>query len=264
MNTKLKPVNLASCTEIFKSFLREVIVFKMGNSPPRSRRSYSPPPDYHCCVDSFVISSNRNITCRSMHVSCDSHGWESGEDYAGLVFYHKNGDINFYYGGKHMQCGYIMIAKSSAIRHMNSGHGQVHGDCFKVLIQQVFLYSSNQTSFQYFFPNLGKSVREALVEDGLCITGFAYQDGQFKFGSRTVNHTGYICPPAQQGPIQAAVQNYWNGRGQNLSLSWMKSRHDEIYKMQYRNICCELTQPPVVERHNWSPVFCAESERPKE
>ena len=79
--------------------------------------------------DSFCVNGHR---CSTLHVSCESDDYETGEDYVGLIFFHKNGYTDIYYAGKHMKIGYIVIAKSSKLKVYNCDEGQVHGACFQV------------------------------------------------------------------------------------------------------------------------------------
>ena len=84
----------------------------MGNSP-----------------SSFYVNGHK---CSNIHVSCASDDYEPNTDYVGLIFFHKNGQTDIYFGGKHLKIGYLVIAKSSKLSSYNSGEGQVHGNCFKV------------------------------------------------------------------------------------------------------------------------------------
>lgn len=91
-------------------------------------------PNDQCNTDAFYVCTKLPIICKTMHVSCSSHGWEAGQDYGGLVFYHLEKRDEFSYGGRRMKCGYIVIGKSLELKKMRTGIGQIHGDCFKVRI----------------------------------------------------------------------------------------------------------------------------------
>ena len=50
----------------------------------------------------------------------------------------------------------------------------------------------------------------------MVIGGFSYQNGDFKFTSRTANHKNDgQCPTEQQNGIRTAVRNYWFKNQQN-------------------------------------------------
>ena len=51
----------------------------------------------------------------------------------------------------------------------------------------------------------------------MCIGGFSYQNGNFKWTSRSANHN-CDCPCEQRDPIERAVRNYWEKGQQDTKL----------------------------------------------
>ena len=102
----------------------------MGNSP-----------------SSFRVNGHK---CSNIHVSCASDDYEPNTDYVGLIFFHKNGQTDIYFGGKHLKIGYLVIAKSSKLSSYNSGEGQVHGNCFKVCTYGTSILKGAILLFQTF------------------------------------------------------------------------------------------------------------------
>lgn len=105
----------------------------------------------------------------------------------GMVIFKHSGKTDFYLNGHHIKSGYILIQKTSAIINDPCTLGQVHGK----------LYHS-------FF---NETPQACTVVEGF---GFAVQNKQWKFTSRTLNEVlNSVVPDSIAKEIQNAIELYW-------------------------------------------------------
>ncbi len=127
-------------------------------------------------VDRIIVESHRkpkyqNLEFQTIRLSCESHQYEPGKNYAGFILYgweNDSGDVleDWHLNGKHCKSAYLVIQGSDSPdvkRYIGPAPGQVHGAVY----WNVF--------------GKGAVASRAVGE------GFALVNGEYKWNSWTFN-----------------------------------------------------------------------------
>lgn len=97
----------------------------------------------------------------SMRLSCKSDKFDGTKDMVGMALWSYKGKDDWNINGIHCKSGYVYLRTTESIEHISSNAGIVHGKLYKSLFH--------------------------CDPEGIIATGFAFQNGEWKFSSATFN-----------------------------------------------------------------------------